>query len=201
MLQAGQRGKGGHPSPPWERRPRLPALTTGTGTAGSPSLRPPLAARLAAHRPAGPAAPRGHRARAGPLPGAAAEPQEAEAHSAAPLAAPPGGSSLRAAATSPARPACPDAGRATRVLRAPRHACGRALPSRRRSRGTAPPGEPRGRRAPGEAERARRGASRRRDGEMEAAAPRGLKWLMVPQPPAPQPLGCCREGPRPCARR
>ena len=36
---------------------------------------------------------------------------------------------------------------------------------------------------------------------MEAAAPRGIKWLLVPQPPAPQPLGCCREGPRPWPRR
>lgn len=62
VLHGGQRGKGGHPSSLWEGRPRIPALSTGTGSASSLSLRPPLAESLAAHRPAGPAAPRGHTA-------------------------------------------------------------------------------------------------------------------------------------------
>lgn len=156
-----------------QRRARLTALRTAAAA-------PPLSLRhvqcqprLAALHPAGLAAPRGHTAPTGP---------NDRRQKRTPLRR----SSLRATTAALSRPAFPVACRATHVLRVPRHACSRALSSRGRSRawplqesrgGGGLPVRQSGRRArppmsaPG---------GGRAGGEMELAAPRGVKWLITP---------------------
>lgn len=167
-------------------------------------LWPPLAATLVVHCPAGPTAPRGHRAPAGPLPGAAAERPEVEAQGAAALTVP-----SRATLFALPRPRrlgppvpWPTAQRESFALRGTRAAGPYRDPG---GAGIAAPRiEPRERRAPGQAERAVSSDAREHaaGGERKTRWPDGggssapRKKADGPAAPTPHPLGCYRPSPR-----